>query len=318
MRLTFWGTRGSIPAPLDAAGVRGKIAHALVKANGRSLPDRAAAEQFIDSELSFAESGTFGGNSACVELATGGPGYLICDLGSGARPFGLSVMQRQAGRPAEIDVLLSHVHWDHIMGFPFLIPAYIPGHRIRIHGCHAELEAAFRRQQSAPCFPVEFDQMGASIEFIRLEPDRPAQVAGFTVTPKAQLHGNDSYGYRIEGGGRTVVYSTDSEHKPDDLPAMEAVAAFFRDADAVLFDAQYSLAEAVSVKEDWGHSSNIVGVELCLQAKARRLVMIHHEPMSDDATLARILDETRRFAALAGGGQELAVISAHDGLVLEI
>ena len=84
-----------------------------------------------------------------------------------------------------------------------------------------------------------------------------------------------------------MVYSTDSEHKRDEPAETDAFVEFFRDADLVIFDAMYSLAEAISVKEDWGHSSNIVGVELCQLARARHLCLFHHEPVHDDATHRR-------------------------------
>jgi anti-anti-sigma factor len=320
IKLTFWGTRGSLPSPLDAFSVRAKIANALVKVAGKAISDDVKAQRFIDEELTFAEWGTFGGNSACIEIQTGVSEYLLCDLGSGARAFGLSALDRNGG-PAEAasyNVLMSHLHWDHIMGFPFLVPAYIPGNHIRIFGCHAGLEEAFRRQQKAPGFPVEFDKLGARTEFIRLSPGCTSEICGFKVTPKAQIHGNDSYGYRIEKEGKVIVYSTDSEHKVDNQEEMDAFVEFFRDADVVLFDAQYSLADAVSLKADWGHSSNVVGVELCLRAGARHLVMLHHDPMLDDFRLEAIQGETRRLAELIGGGRALRVTSAYDGLVLTI
>src|SRR5262249_8056463 len=157
----------------------------------------------------------------------------------------------------------------HIMGFPFFTPAYIPGNHIVIHGCHARLEEAFRRQQEPISFPVKFEQLGARIEFRVLEPDQPFELNGVVITPNLQLHAGDSYGYRLEYAGRTLVYSTDSEHKLEDPGQREAFAHFFRDADVVIFDAMYSLADAISVKEDWGHSSNIVGVELCQLARVK-------------------------------------------------
>jgi phosphoribosyl 1,2-cyclic phosphodiesterase len=94
--------------------------------------------------------------------------------------------------PQTYHVLVSHVHWDHIMGFPFFVPAFIPGNRIRIYSCHAKLEQAIRGQNAAPCFPVEFAALGAKIEFIALEPGRPYEIGGATVTGNAQRHGGDS------------------------------------------------------------------------------------------------------------------------------
>ena len=156
----FWGTRGSLPAPLGEAAVRGKVRQALIAARGRTLASDTAVDDFIDRELAFSVKGTFGGNTSCVQIITGGDEYLLCDLGTGAREFGNRVLaQHGAGRPHCFNIVLSHVHWDHIMGFPFFGPAYIPGNLIRIHGCHPMLREALLRQQSDPCFPVDLHSL---------------------------------------------------------------------------------------------------------------------------------------------------------------
>lgn len=317
MRVRFWGTRGSIPVALTSADIRDKLAMALVAASGRTFGTFEEAHAFASSELDFSLTHTFGGHTPCVELELPGNEYFVCDMGSGARPFGQHVLARQARRPATVNVFMSHVHWDHIMGFPFFGPAYVPGTKIRIHGCHDVLEHAFRLQQSPPCFPVTFDQLGASVEFVQLQPDKAYEVGGLKVTPHLQLHGGDSYGFRFEHGGHSVVYSTDSEHKLENRTEAEAFAKFFRDADVVIFDAMYALAEAISVKADWGHSSNIVGVELCQMARAKHLVLFHHEPANNDATLEGLLKEARRFEELTRGDHALKVSAAYDGLEID-
>jgi phosphoribosyl 1,2-cyclic phosphodiesterase len=314
MRITFWGTRGSLPTPLSAAGLKDKLVAALVKAAGRNLDTPEKARAFVDADLDFAVSHTFGGNSPCVEIAPGGEEYVLCDLGTGVRVFGQRVLAARKGRPGVYNVFMSHPHWDHIMGFPFFTPSYIPGNVIRIHGCHPDLEAAFRRQHGAPSFPVEFGQLGATIEFVRLEAGRTYEVAGLRVTAKAQHHSGDSYGYRFEAGGRSVVYSTDSEHKLDDPKATQEAVEFFRDADLVIFDAMYSLADAVSVKEDWGHSSNVVAVEVCQLARVKHLVLFHHEPVNDDAALVKIFQETLRLEEITRTDHRLRISTAWDGL----
>ncbi|MGC2520859.1 MAG: MBL fold metallo-hydrolase [Burkholderiales bacterium] len=318
-RVKFWGTRGSIPVALDSSSIKEKIARAVVAAAGRDVhtPDKARA--WVENELDFAVSHTFGGNSACVQLDAGGPEYLLCDLGSGVRVFGNRVLERDGpGKANVFHVFMSHVHWDHIMGFPFFAPAYIPGNTIRIYGCHTVIESALRGQQAAPCFPVPFDRLGATIEFVTLEPGGSYDVAGWRVTPMLQQHSGDSYGYRFVRDGRSIVYTTDSEHKLEDAAETEAVTAFFRDADLVIFDAMYSLADAVSVKEDWGHSSNVVGVELCQLANARHLVLFHHEPAFDDGQIAAIWRETLRFEEITRAGRTLRVSAAYDGLEIEL
>jgi phosphoribosyl 1,2-cyclic phosphodiesterase len=216
------------------------------------------------------------------------------------------------------NVFLSHVHWDHIMGFPFFGPAYVPGNKIRIHGCHTHIEEALRRQQDPPSFPVPFESLSASIEFVTLQPGRSYDIAGWSVTARLQNHSGDSYGYRFVRDGRIVVYSTDSEHRLDIPDEVEGAAAFFADADLVIFDAMYSLAEAVSVKEDWGHSSNVVAVELCQLANAKHLVLFHHEPANNDERIAQIWRETLRYEEISRTGQPLRVSAAYDGMEIEL
>jgi phosphoribosyl 1,2-cyclic phosphodiesterase len=213
---------------------------------------------------------------------------------------------------------MSHVHWDHIMGFPFFTPAYIAGNRIRIYGGHAMLEEAFRRQQAAPSFPVDFAALSADIEFVHLEPGRQYDIAGLQVRLMLQRHSGDSYGYRFTAGDRTVIYTTDSEHKLEDPAETASYVEFFRNADVVIFDAMFSLSDAISVKADWGHSSNIVGVELCQLAAARQLCLFHHEPIHSDDAIARVLTETRRYEEITRTGKPLLVTAAYDGLEIEL
>jgi len=315
MRIRFWGTRGSIPTSMNADHLRDKIGaavRAVIEAGGD--PDAA-----LDA-LPFHMRGTYGGESSCVQIETDGPEYVICDMGSGARRLALNALGKHGpGAPQVYNIFQSHVHWDHIMGFPFFIPAFIPGNVIRIHGCHDELEMAFRRQQDNPSFPVPFEFLGATIEFVKLEPEQTYQVGGLTVTPFRQLHAGDSYGYRFEKGGKVAVYSTDSEHKLEDQEETDYFVRHFRDADAVVFDTMYSLADATSLKEDWGHSSNMVAVELCQMAAVKTLCMFHHEPVYSDAQIDQVLAETRRFEEISrGDGPPLHVVASYDGLEIEL
>lgn len=321
MKALIWGARGSLPVALTHKQIRAKLVAALEGAIGLNLDSSDKVASYVD-QLGFDVRGTFGGHSSCVEVQVWDPAttneHVILDMGSGVRPLGGAKLARYGpGKPQTYHVFMSHLHWDHIMGFPFFTPAYIPGNRIVIHGCHAQLEAAFRRQQEPISFPVGFDQLGATIEFRTMQPGVPLEINGLRVTAKLQLHAGDSYGYRLEHGGRTLVYTTDSEHKLEDTQARQGFVDFFRDADLVIFDAMYSLADSISVKADWGHSSNVVGVELCQLANARTLCLFHHEPIYDDAQIARVLAETRRYAEITGEAP-LRVLSAYDGMEIEL
>jgi phosphoribosyl 1,2-cyclic phosphodiesterase len=319
MLIRFWGTRGSLAAPLSYRAVRTKLREAFLAAVGRQLDNSAAIDAFIDHDLPFSVVGTYGGNTSCVELVTGDGEFVLCDLGTGAREFGNNLLARFGpARKHRFNVFMSHLHWDHIMGFPFFTPAFIPGNVIRIHGCHELMREAFVRQQSDPCFPVDFRNLAATIEFVQLKPGRCYDIDGLSVRPILQNHAGDSYGYRFEKEGKTVVYSTDCEHKYEILDEQYPFVEFFRGADLLIFDAMYSLADQISVKEDWGHSSNMIAVELAQLAGVKHLVMYHHEPIYDDRMIERILGETRRYDEISRTGRELTIISAYDGLEIAV
>jgi len=317
-RIRFWGTRGSLPVSLTAAGVRKKMVAALRGASGRVFAADRDIDDYLDG-LDIAVSGTYGGHSPCVELETGGNEYVLCDLGSGLRPFGQAAIARHGpAAPQTYHIFVSHVHWDHIMGLPFFTPAYIPGNRVRFYGGHPWLEAALRRQQDNPSFPVDFSYLRANIEFNVLQPGKRYDIAGMSVTTMLQRHAGDSYGYRFEANGKSVVYTTDSEHKLAEPAETAGIVEFFRKADVVIFDAMYSLAEATTVKADWGHSSNVVGVELCQMADVRHLCLFHHEPANDDEAISRVLAETRRLEEITRTRQPMAVTAAYDGMEIEL
>lgn len=319
MLVRFWGTRGSLPVAARADAVRAKIARALVAANGHSINGLEDADKFIDQHLDFAGSATYGGATACVEIESG-DSFFICDMGSGLREFGLDAMQRCAdGHKRSFNFFQSHLHWDHIMGFPFFVPAFDPGARIVIHSAHPDAEEALRRQQEEISFPVKFDWLRATIEFVAMTPGQPIEVDGLKVVAEKQQHSHDSYGYRFtDADGRTVVFSTDSEHKADNMKDEAAFIEFFRDADLVICDTMYSLADSVSMKEDWGHSSNVVAIDLCHHAGAKRLALFHHEPTYDDEDIQRMHQESIRYEELTRESSSLEVLCAYDGLEIRL
>ena len=319
MLVRFWGTRGSLPVAPTAGTIRRKIAEALVAANGKSFADADEAERFITAELGFAQGATYGGATPCVELEAGGS-YFICDMGSGLRPFGLDSIRRNGeGHRKTYNFFLSHLHWDHIMGFPFFAPAFDLTATIRIHSAHPDAEDALRRQQEEISFPVPFDWLRADIEFIQLDPGEPYEIDGVRVETARQQHSHVSYGYRFtDRDGRTAVYSTDSEHKPDNMEDEAAFIDFFRQADLVICDTMYSLADSVSMKEDWGHSSNLVAIDLCHEAQAKSLALFHHEPTYEDKDIQRMHEESIRYEELTRNGPPLEVICAYDGLEVRV
>ncbi|MBT5873017.1 MAG: MBL fold metallo-hydrolase [Candidatus Latescibacteria bacterium] len=318
MKVITWGSRGSLPASLNANVIRSKIARALEAAQGRDLSSTAAMDKFIDSYLPFAVKGTYGTNTTCVEIRTGQAEreYLVIDCGSGLRDFGAYLMKTEQ-IPAHVHILVTHPHWDHLHGFPFFVPAYIPGNRIDIYAYHEDIEQAFRKQQSDPFFPVSMDVMQADITFHQLNENDPFELNGCRIQ-SMQQHPGISYGYRLSRDGKVVVFSSDSEHKSDAHDDKYPFIEFFSDADLLIFDAQYTLTDSLYAKEDWGHSSNIMGVELAMRAGVKHLCLFHSEPTASDDELDQILESTKRYAVLHDSSYELDVSHAYDGMELDI
>lgn len=320
MQVRFWGTRGSLPVAPHASTIADKVADALLHASGKTFSDRQAALHYTRTELDFAVGQGYGGATSCVEIDVGHGAFVICDMGSGLRELGLDTLKRLGdGRTKEWHFFLSHLHWDHIMGFPFFVPAFVDGAKVIIHAGHNDAESALRRQQEEVSFPVPFDWLKADIEFRTLETGKTYQIGELSVALTRQEHSHDSYGYRFtDAKGSSAVYSTDAEYKIDKMAEEDDMATFMSEADLVIADTMYSLADSVSMKEDWGHSSNIVAVDLCRQAKAKRLALFHHEPTYSDADIARMHAETIRYEELLRDGEALEVLCSYDGLCVDI
>jgi phosphoribosyl 1,2-cyclic phosphodiesterase len=338
MKVVIWGCRGSLPMPLTALDVRAKIQHALELAADHDISTPAARDLLIEQVLPFWTSSTYGGNTPCVQVIGpegAGQDYIVCDAGSGLRNFGDALAKAEDertsrstgevatafGRPApqpRFHVLLSHLHYDHLQGFPFFRPAWIPGCEIHFYGCHPCLEEAVKRHQQQPFFPVQFERLGASIHFHQLEAAKEYTIGGITVTPFMQDHPGDSYGYRFTHGGRVFVYSTDSEHREDANHDSYNFLRFLKDAHMVIFDAQYQLREAIYTKENWGHSNNFIGVELAIRAGVSHLVLFHHDPVSSDKALDDLQHATQSYADMCEPPLKLRVSIAYDGLEIEV
>jgi phosphoribosyl 1,2-cyclic phosphodiesterase len=301
--------------------IQAKISSAIKKSRNRLLETDEAIEDFIRKELPFSVRGGYGGNTSCVEIS-GQDEYVLCDAGTGLRDFGNYALRAEKSghrnSSGNFHIFMSHLHWDHIQGFPFFTPAYIPGNNINVYGFHADLEQAFVRQQNPPYFPVCLEDMKANIVFHTLEPGRTYDIAGLTVKGIKQNHPGDSYGYRFSKGGKIVVYSTDAEHKREAEETDYHFPDFFRNADLLIFDAQYTLADAIGAKENWGHSNNLMAVELSIQTGVKRLCLFHSEHTYDDETLDCFLDDTRKYLKYHADAYPLQIDLAYDGLEIEV
>jgi phosphoribosyl 1,2-cyclic phosphodiesterase len=250
----------------------------------------------------------YGGNTSCVEVRCGGR-LLIFDGGTGLRYLGQALADAGA---LDADLFLTHTHFDHVCGLPFFRPFFQPQNRFRLWAGHLAEGMTLRRVlgefMMAPLFPVPPQVFRARMEYREFR-------AGETLGPGPDIavrtatlnHPDGATGYRVEYGGRSLCYLTDTEHVPGapDRNILELIAG----ADLVIYDSMYTDSE-YDTYVGWGHSTWQEGVRLCRAARAKRLAVFHHDPEHDDDMLDGIAREVER--ELPGS------VVARDGLVLEI
>jgi len=317
MKVKIWGSRGSIPASIKAENIRNKIFEAIEKSKNEQLIDSSDIERFIDEKLPFHVHSTYGSNTSCVELSDRSNEFILLDAGSGLRDFGNTIMKKGI-KPCRFHIFLSHLHWDHIHGFPFFTPAFIKENRIDFYAFHDQLESAMVRQQGSPFFPVPFEYMQAEKHFHLLKTNETYEVCGFQVNGIEQNHTGKSYGYSFIKNNKKIVFSTDSEHVLDADSHLKPFIDFFQGADLLIFDAQYSLMDVIQTKKTWGHSSNIVGLELAVRSNVKHYCMFHTEPTYNDEKLDKMLQETRAYQVLYAPESQLKISIAYDGFMLEM
>ncbi|MBA3534729.1 MAG: protein kinase, partial [Ardenticatenales bacterium] len=316
MKVKIWGVRGSIPTPLTSQSIRDKIITALQGAKGVDLSDPMAIRAYADGLSPFV-AGTVGGNTACVEVQADEQ-LIIIDAGSGIRQLGTDLMAGPCGRgQGVIHLFLSHTHWDHIQGFPFFLPAFVPGNRLYIYSVH-QVAQTLRDQMKPATFPVDLDYMLSTIEFVPLVEGEKLMVGNVQVTNLCLPHPGRAYAYRFEHQGAVFVYASDAEYKHLDETHLEPYLRFYSGADALIFDAQFTLRDSISKFMDWGHSSALHGADIARRAGVKQLILFHHDPNSSDGELAGILDKTLAYQSEHGEEATSEILIAFEGMELDL
>jgi phosphoribosyl 1,2-cyclic phosphodiesterase/CheY-like chemotaxis protein len=285
LTVRFWGTRGSIPTP------------------GRSTL-------------------RYGGNTACVEIRAG-ENILLFDCGSGVREAGLALMREFEGRPIRVHLFVSHTHWDHIQGFPFFVPAYVPGNQASIYslrGSDKSLEKIFTGQMDTNYFPVDLSAMLAQLQFVEL--DGTVEIGDARVSHVYLNHPGIAIGFRVERKGKSVVYLTDHEpycklsgDNEFNRKIDREIDDFVAGTDFYIREAQYT-EEEYSSKKGWGHSTWRDAVESAHAAKVRRLSLYHHDPTRDDDAVDAIVAQCRAYMLERGMNFECTAAAEAQQLTL--
>ena len=257
------------------------------------------------------ETVRYGGNTSCIEMRVNGE-RLIFDGGTGLRVLGQKLL---AEMPITASLFFTHSHWDHIQGFPFFIPAFVPNNHFNIYGAIAPngstIEQRLNDQMLHPNFPVPLQIMGAQLKFCDLAIGETVHVGDVTVENALLNHPGEAVGYRVSWNNYAAAYITDTEHFPDRPD--ENVLWLARDADVMIYDATYTDAEyhsENSSKVGWGHSTWQEAVKVAKAANVKQLVIFHHDPIHND-------DFMDKIAAQAATAYPNSVV-AQEGMILDI
>ncbi|MBW2102319.1 MAG: MBL fold metallo-hydrolase [Deltaproteobacteria bacterium] len=247
MKIKFWGTRGSIAVP-------GK------------------------------DTTIYGGNTTCLEITLASERKVIVDAGTGIRALG-DVLSSER-EVVDVHLLITHIHWDHVLGFPFFAPIYNPSTRITIDGfptCMKGLRYTFDNKMGDGFFPIQFDDLRARIKYLDRINRGPLDLDGVLVDTIPLQHPQGGFGFRFREGEKTFIFLTDNELRDDAWTSRspQDYAEFCRDADILVHDAQYT-PEEIADRRGWGHSDYLSVVRLALEANVKRLILFHHDPSRKD------------------------------------
>jgi phosphoribosyl 1,2-cyclic phosphodiesterase/CheY-like chemotaxis protein len=287
VRVQFWGTRGSIPKPGPSTA-------------------------------------RYGGNTSCIEVRSARGTLVVIDCGTGAHSLGQNLMSSGADG-LRGHILISHTHWDHIQGIPFFAPLFVPGNQWDIYGpkgLDQSVREALAGQMQYTYFPVTPDQFAATIRYHDLV-EGTFNIDDIKIITHYLNHPALTLGYRLEADGSTIVYCCDHEPYSRRLAGGQGNIAgqdlrhaeFFRGADLLIHDAQYTAAEYPS-KIGWGHSSVEYAVKLGQHARVKRLALTHHDPLRDDDSVDRVLAKIRD--GLQTAAAQLQVFAASEGEIIEV
>lgn len=314
MKATFWGAQGSYPLAMTNKTLRGKIKAALERVIVSDIVSEESIERFIDT-LPFHVTHAYGGNTASIGLSSDdNKTLLLFDAGTGIVNAAKKIAKDYMFKTTDtVNLFVSHTHWDHIQGFPFFTPLlWMKGAKINVYSPMKQIKKRFEGQNLPQYLPFNLDSVAATLTFHEFDPSETIAIDGFKISAMKQYHPGASYAFRVDDGETSFGYTGDTELNVNSLEYFDRTVDFYKNAHTIVCDTQYMIAESYQ-KLDWGHSTTSVMLDLCLKAKAKRMIMFHHEPDYSDEKIDEILKKTRKYVEMLAD-ESLEVMAAYEGL----
>lgn len=252
----------------------------------------------------------YGGDTTCIELRTKDDSIVIIDAGSGIRRLGNSLVKE--GKK-EFNIIFTHAHWDHILGFPFFKPLYIKGTQINMLGsplAQESIKQIISKTMQAPNFPVRFEDMKAEISYVGACPDW-FKIKGLSITPVHLSHPNQGLGYKFTEDNKSFVFITDNEltyMHPGGLK-FEDYVEFVKGADLLMHDSEYLPEEYANFTKTWGHSVYLDSLTLALKAGVKRFGLFHHNQDRTDEQIDRMVLDCKKIIKEKGSNMECFAVA---------
>ena len=308
MRVKLWGVRGSLATPMTSAQLRDKARALLAEAKPADLASPQAIEAYLDRTP---HSWTYGGNTSCVEVELDNQ-TCILDAGTGLRSLGLNLKNDGRDQKHALHFFFTHFHWDHICGFPYFGPIYIPGRKIDVWSGRSDAQRLLTTQMDDAHFPVKWNMLKSVITCHQLPEDQPTTVGEATVRIMPLIHPDKAYGYRIDHKGRSVCYLTDTEVSKNPNKVAEHYAQFVAGADVVIVDAMYGFLDYHD-HINFGHSTIFNFIDFFRDADIGELVIFHHDPMASDPQVTRLFTDAKRYTELVAPTAKWKLSAASEG-----
>jgi phosphoribosyl 1,2-cyclic phosphodiesterase len=308
MRVKLWGVRGSLPTPMSTQQLREKQRALLANATAKDLASSQAIEAYLDrSEHAW----TYGGNTSCLEVAIDDAVFVL-DAGTGIRALGAQLSADGRAKTTPIHLLFTHFHWDHICGFPYFGPIYLPGRELQVWSGRSDAERLLQIQMSDAHFPVKWNTLPSKITCRQLPEDQVTEIAGAQVSILPMIHPDKAYGYRISYQGRSVCYLTDTEVSKNPGKVMDVYANFVKGADVVIVDAMYGFLDYHD-HINFGHSTIFNFIDFFKEVDIGELVIFHHDPMANDTAVSKLCNDAKRYIELVDNSTKWKISAAVEG-----